>query len=382
MLVPLSDADLRRCGGKAATLGTLRRAGIHVPDGLVVPVDTTGSGLIEALRRELGELATTPLAVRSSATTEDMSDASAAGQYESVLGVRGIADVAAAVEVCRASLRSARAQAYHTDASPNIDETAMPVLIQRLVDADISGVMFTPTHPGGDTRIEASWGLGSSTAGGTVTPDAYAVAADGTVRRTVAHKLTRIDRHGAGLRTRSVPPGDRARPALADTTAARLATLGSRIARVLGAPQDVEWAITGTEIWILQARPITAALPASRSQRTGQDRASQRVLTGAPGSHGIATGPARVVLGPEGFARVRPGDILVCPTTDPAWTPLLRVAAAVVTDVGGVLSHAAIVARERGIPAVLGIPGATTQLRDGDAIIVDGGAGTVTLTDP
>lgn len=242
----------------------------------------------------------------------------------------------------------------------------MAVLVQRHVDAEVSGVMFT-TDP---VRIEASWGLGPSVVGGTVTPDSYLVGGDavtgGAVTRTVARKAVRLDRDGDRLVTREVPPADRDRPVLDDPTAIRLAGLGRDLAGLLGGPQDVEWALTGGRIRILQSRPVTAALP---EPVTG--------ATGAPGSPGTATGPARVVRGPADFARVRPGDVLVCPFTDPAWTPLLRVAAAVVTETGGVLSHAAIVARELGIPAVLGVPGATTTVRDGVPVTVDGTAGTV-----
>jgi pyruvate,water dikinase len=155
----------------------------------------------------------------------------------------------------------------------------------------------------------------------------------------------------------------------------RLARLGQRIAAARGGAQDVEWAISGGSIWILQARPVTAALPAPSAASS-----SAGALAGTPGSHGTATGTARIVRGPGDFSRVHPGDILICPYTDPAWTPLLRVAAGVVTETGGVLSHAAIVAREYRIPAVLGIPNATTRLHDGTTVTIDGTAGTVATT--
>lgn len=381
MLVPLIDAEASTCGHKAAALATLLRAGVQVPDGAVVPIGAHRSdALVDMLGAELGELASVPVAVRSSASTEDVAGRSAAGQHDSVLGVVGAAGVAAAVRQCWASLRSARAESYRMD-DPAMRTTAMAVLIQRLVDADISGVMFTPTHASGETRIEASWGLGTSTAGGTTTPDAYAVGVDGSIRRSIAHKRTREDREGARLRTTEVEPTQRDRPSLDDVTVVRLAALGSRVAGILGAPQDVEWAIAGDRLWIVQARPVTADLPAQPPDRRDPAVAGETILTGSPGSAGTASGPARVVIGPDGFPRVRSGDILVCRTTDPAWTPLLRVVAGVVTEVGGVLSHAAIVARERGIPAVLGAAGATTRLRDGEAIVLDGGAGTVTATE-
>ena len=509
MLIPLGEATADRCGGKAGALGTLLRAGLPVPDGVVVPFAVSGgdcrcppvgwdpsrsgrggtpgerdlatarrgSLLVEALGR-LGDPA---VAVRSSAADEDTAGASAAGQHETALAVRGADQVADAVRACRASAHSARAVAYRGGgAAP-----AMAVLVQRLVDADVSGVLFTPAEPDGATVIEASWGLGPSVVGGAVTPDAYTVAADGTVTRVAGDKRTRLDRdgarrhgddapshdlgerlHGDGTRpdrdgagphgngaspdrlgdrphgddasphdlgdrphrdgtrpdhngappdhdhtppgggarpdhghtppgdgtppdhpgdrphgdgTRlvasDVPVADRTRPALTDVAARELAAIGARAAELLGGPQDVEWAIADGDIWLLQSRPVTAAPPPRPAPELPRPPTT---LTGTPGSHGTATGPVRVIRGAADFARLRPGDVLVCRYTDPAWTPLLRLAAGVVTEVGGVLSHAAIVAREQRIPAVLGVDGATTGLPDGGTVTVDGDAGTVT----
>ncbi|KQY22365.1 pyruvate phosphate dikinase [Cellulomonas sp. Root485] len=368
MLVPLRDAVSRTCGGKAGTLGVLLRAGLPVPDGFVVPLDADRATDLD-LRDALDELGG-PVAVRSSADDEDTGRASAAGQYESVLGVQGAERVADAVRTCWASLHSPRAVAYRgaTDQQPR-----MGVLVQRHLDAEVAGVMFAPGGPAGVTTIEASWGLGPSVAGGTVTPDAYRVHADGSVTYTVADKVRRIDRRGTHLVTSEVPEPDRRRPTLDDATAERLAGLGRRIAGVLGGAQDVEWAVVDGDLWVLQARPTTADLPVRRSSTV-----SGTTLVGTPCSRGTATGTARVVRGPDDFARVRPGDILVCPWTDPSWTPLLHLAAGVVTETGGILSHAAIVARERRIPAVLGIAGATTTLHDSTTITIDGSAGTVT----
>jgi pyruvate,water dikinase len=135
-------------------------------------------------------------------------------------------------------------------------------------------------------------------------------------------------------------------------------------------PVDVEWALAGDEIWVLQARPVTAAVPSG-------EPAGHATLTGTPGSSGVATGPARVLRGPADFARATDGDIIVCRSTDPAWTPLFAIAAGFVTETGGALSHAAIVAREHGIPAVLGVSGAMTALREEPIVTVHGDAGTV-----
>ncbi|MCP2328341.1 pyruvate,water dikinase [Hamadaea flava] len=384
MIVPLAQATVSSCGAKAAALGVLRRAGLPVPDGFVVPFDAyrraegeadaaLPDDLFDAVRRGLDEIGDPPVAVRSSAAHEDSATASAAGQYDSVLGVRGVGAVAQAIRACWASLHSARAVAYQDVAG---SEPATAVLIQRLVDADVAGVMFTG-GPDGSTAIEASWGLGPSVVGGVVTPDAYQVM-DGVVSATVGDKRVRLDRRAGGLVRDIVPGSDRVRPCLDDATAVRLARLGDVVAGLSGAPQDIEWAITGETIWLLQSRPITVAPPAALLLTSDPAGA----FTGTPASRGSATGVARVVHSPADFGRLRPGDILVCRYTDPAWTPLFRVAAGVVTETGGVLSHAAIVAREYRIPAVLGLPRAMTVLRDGAVITVDGTAGTVTATDP
>ncbi|TMR89150.1 PEP/pyruvate-binding domain-containing protein [Nonomuraea basaltis] len=413
MLVPLKEAAADTCGGKAGALGALLRAGLPVPDGFVVsfaayraavrdldlgrfagesddldatrqvieahPVHAT---VIDALGRALDELGDPPVAVRSSAADEDTGQASAAGQHESFLAVRGVSEVADAVRACWASLYSPRAIDYRgasgRDDRPS-DDLVMAVIVQRHLDAEVSGVMFTPADPDDATRIEASWGLGPSIVGGKVTPDAYRVAEDGSVTRTVADKRTRLDRRGAQLVIRDVPARARDQPTIDDATVTQLAKLGKEIAGVLGGPQDIEWAIVDGRTWVLQARPVTAAPPPPTSPSSASDTPAA-TLTGTPGSHGTVTGTARIVRGPGDFARVRPGDILVCPFTDPAWTPLLRIAAGVVTETGGVLSHAAIVAREHAIPAVLGIPNATSRLHDDTVITIDGTTGTVTAT--
>ncbi|MCZ4517720.1 PEP-utilizing enzyme [Rhodococcus ruber] len=398
MLVKIGDATFSSCGGKAHALGILLRANYPVPDGVVVPFHTYRAatsdrpGVTMSLRNDIAHwlegFGDAPLAVRSSADSEDGSAASAAGQHDSILGVQGIDPIMNAVQSCWTSLDSERAVGYRDNlsrsraASPR--HGAMAVIVQRLVDADVSGVMFTPSTPGGVTEIEASWGLGLSVVGGTVTPDRYRIGDDGTIASTIADKGIRTDRRRTTLITSDVASSDRTRSTLDDQTAFRLTRLGGEIAARLGGPQDIEWSIAEGRIWILQARPITAALPSHHTMThttTADGRSdSSTILTGTPGSDGHATGTARIVRGPSDFVRVRRGDILVCPYTDPAWTPLLRAAKGVVTETGGVLSHAAIVARELRIPAVLGVANATDRLRDNDIVRIDGQKGTITTT--
>lgn len=390
MLIPLADTAHINCGGKAATLGALFTAGLPVPDGFVVPFDAqshigTGTWPVvpEALRenifRELRRMGDPMVVVRSSAADEDSATTSAAGQYESVLGVQGLDEVCRAITACWKSATSTRVANYRhrTGDGTSVSIPQMAVLVQHMIAADVSGVMFTPLHEGEPTRIEASWGLGTSVVDGSVTPDSYEITAHGVVNCTIGSKETRTDlsNQQPGITTRAMDKTTRI-TALDTATAVTLAELGSRIAQLLDSPQDIEWAISGNKIWILQSRPITAELPAIPSTCSDVTGAT---LTGTPGSHGRITANARVVQGPSDFATVQPGEVMICPYTDPAWTPLFTIASGVVTETGGALSHAAIVAREYGIPAVLGAEHAMTRIQDGDRITLDGTAGTITI---
>ncbi|SNS69631.1 pyruvate, water dikinase [Asanoa hainanensis] len=355
-VVPLVDAG-PECGGKAHALAVLMRAGLPVPDGFVVVGPTDPEEIV-------GRLRGTAVAVRSSGLAEDSAAASFAGQLETVLGARGPAEVLAAVRRCAASAGTDRARGYRAHLGL-ADEADVPVIVQELIPADRAGALFTrdPRTGADAVVVNASWGLGESVVSGVVVPDEVVVSAAG-VRVVVGSKQTRLDLRAQGLVRTPVPAPDRNRPCLAPDEVDRLVALGRRCAEVASRPQDVEWAIDGDRIWLLQSRPITAFGPP--------------LATGVPSGSGRATGPARLVRSVDEFARVRPGDVLVCRATDPTWTPLFRLVAAVVTESGGVLSHAAIVAREFGIPAVVGADRAMVDLTDGAPVTVDGIAGTVT----
>lgn len=387
MLTKLFDADPMNCGGKAGALGALLRAGMLVPDGFVIPHTRQGvpppgvsRPLRDAIARQLERLGNPVVAVRSSALSEDTVEASAAGQYESVLGVRGAAEVGNAVEACWTSAETRIVGAYWSRlrGAPTPLAPGMAVLVQRLIAAEASGVLFTPQLPGDPSRIESAWGLGTSVVGGRSTPEAYDVANDRAITRRLGSQMRRIDARagGGGVVERALAPEARRARTLNDGTVEALAALGARVAEILGGPQDIEWALAEGELWLLQARPITAVVPASRAPHPA---APAGVLLGTPGSRGTVTGTARIVRGPSDFGSVRDRDIVICPTTDPAWTPLFGIAAGVITESGGTLSHAAIVAREFGIPAVLGVPDALRQIADGSQITLDGASGTITL---
>jgi len=379
--VDLRDADAA-CGAKARHLGVLLRAGLPVPEGVVVTGRVTAADLRGAPWDQLLEGA---VAVRSSAPGEDGPDASFAGQLRTELGARGSEDVAAAVERCATSVTSDRVAAYVRRTGSPLPER-VPVIVQRMVPADLAGVLVTrdPLSGARVTVLEASWGLGPSVVDGAVVPDTVRVAADGTVSTRPGDKGVRLDLTVGGLTRTQVVGADRARACLTDPLARTLAGLGQRCEELLGGPVDVEWAMADGEVRLLQARPMTA-LPAqggpgadaSGTPEVRPDRPGRPGLTGTASSPGVAGGPVRVVRDVDGFSAVRRGDVLVCRTTDPAWTPLFGVVAAVVTETGGMLSHASIVAREVGIPAVVGVAGALDTLVDGTPVTVDGDHGLV-----
>jgi pyruvate,water dikinase len=364
VLIDLARATPEQAGGKAGALGVLLRAGLPVPDGVVVPVDTADADLAGVGDAAVAALGAGAVAVRSSAPSEDAAHASAAGQLATVLGVVGPDRVAEAVRRVRASVRSDRYRAYAGRAA----DSATAVLVQHMVDADVAGVLFT-ADTGGPALVEAAHGLGEPVVSGWVIPDRFRVAAGGAVTWEPGTQQARLDRRGDRLVRSAVDPGGRT---LDDAAVREVVALGERARAVLGVPLDVEWALAGGRLWLLQARPVTARLP--RADGGGADGAD---LAGVGASGGTAVGPVRVVRGPADFGRVRPGDVLVCPWTAPAWTPLLGVVAAVVSETGGLLSHAAIVARERRVPAVVGVTGALGALADHEVVRVDGDAGTV-----
>ena len=233
----------------------------------------------------------------------------------------------------------------------------MAVLVQRLVDADVSGVLFTRPP----RIIEATPGLGTLLVSGQVTPDSWTLDENGIIVRRPGITKLRLDRRGGQLIT-SLHQQDEM--CLDDAAVHELDRLGQAISKTLGYEADVEWARTDHRLHTLQARPITASL-------TQQHRQGPSI----PASPGLATGTTCVLRGPRDFRRLQRGDIIVCRTTDSAWTPLFSHAAGIVTETGGLLSHAAIVARELGIPAILSVPHATTRFLDGTTITIDGTTG-------
>jgi pyruvate, water dikinase len=352
VLIPLRKAD-GRCGAKAANLGRLLRAGFEVPAGFVIGDPIGDDGWAQEIESALLDLDSGSFAVRSSALGEDGRRASFAGQLDTTLGATTTAQVVQAVRRAVRSRAGPEVIAYAArtgQAAGNV----VSVIVQVMVEPEAAGVLFTrhPVSGADQVVIEAAGGLGDKVVDGTVTPQAWTV--DGG-------EIT--------------GPGRAEAPVLTKAQVLALGTIGRRIEAMFGVPQDIEWAVADGKVWMLQTRPITTDPDETKPVSSEPGRV---LLRGTPASPGIALGPVRIIAGLNDFDQFCPGDVLVCRTTSPAWTPLLARATAVVTEIGGMLAHAAIVAREFGTPAVLAAPGAMTLLADGQQVVVDGSAGTVT----
>jgi pyruvate,water dikinase len=329
------------------------------------------------------------VAVRSSATAEDLPEASFAGQQETFLNVRGAADVLRTMHEVFASLYNDRAIAYRAHHGFDHTAVALSVGVQQMVRSDLaaSGVMFTLDTDSGFrdvVLITSSYGLGETIVQGAVNPDEFCVykpslRADrpSILRRTLGAKALKMVYAHEGSQDRvttvAVPEVQRAHFSLTDDEVVTLARHALAIEEHYGRPMDIEWAKDGEtgEIFILQARPETVQSRAGRTIRryTLRER-SDALITGRSIGQRIGAGPARVILDPAEMLRVVPGDVLVTDMTDPDWEPVMKRASAIVTNRGGRTCHAAIIARELGIPAVVGCGEATQRISDGQPVTV------------
>ncbi|EHI14328.1 phosphoenolpyruvate synthase [Mycolicibacterium thermoresistibile] len=319
------------------------------------------------------------VAVRSSATGEDGRDASFAGMNATMTNVAGEDALLEAVVRCWMSLFSPRVITYRASRGFT-DEPAMAVVVQQMIASEKSGVAFTADPSSGAQDrvvVEAAWGLGEVVVAGQVEPDTYVVAKEdlGVLDVRIGHKPFKIVRGPDGNDQRVDLPDDQAHArVLDDRELRRIAELAIATEQHNGCPQDTEWAIDAAgEAFLVQARPITtlrhAAAPTSEEHVT-----LARGLAAAPG---LASGRVRVLRSPEEGSQLQDGEILVAPMTNPDWLPTIRRAAALVTDTGGMTCHAAIVARELGVPCVVGTRTATRDLHNGTTVTVDGTHGRV-----
>ncbi len=449
----LGMKDIDQVGGKNASLGemvsNLAHLGVHVPGGFATTADAyraflESSGLYERIRRaaeaidveDVAQLARVGAqirgwieqqpfpddldrdlrdayrvlsegdanpddvswAVRSSATAEDLPDASFAGQQETFLNIHGIDNVIAAVRAVFASLYNDRAIAYRVHHGFEHHDVALSAGVQRMVRSDIgsSGVMFTVDTESGFSNtvlVTSSWGLGEAVVQGAVNPDEFSVykpalreGRPSILRRAVGDKTIKmVYAQGRGVGTSTVftdvPPEDRIRLSLTDDEVVELARQALVIETHYGRPMDIEWGKDGVDgkLYILQARPETVVSRAEKGvlSRWVLGGRSKVVTQGSAIGNRIGAGPVRVIRSVAEMESFQQGEVLVAEMTDPDWEPIMKRAAAIVTDRGGRTCHAAIIARELGVPAVVGVGDATRVLTDGREVTVSCAEGDV-----
>src|SRR3954471_118183 len=435
--------DLAQVGGKNSSLGemtgALSEAGIRVPGGFATPADAfrefiSANKLDERIAEKLKSLdcsdvdalaacgkvirswiaeapfpadlekdirsfyqdleeqtsGETSFAVRSSATAEDLPEASFAGQQETFLNIRGADNILHAIRHVFASLYNDRAISYRVHQGFAHADVALSAAVQQMVRSDLgsSGVLFTLDTESGFRDvvfITSAYGLGEMVVQGAVNPDEFYVhkpllerGKPAIVRRALGSKLQKMvfsAAHAAGKSTRTVdvPEAERHRFSLSDADVLELARYAVAIERHYGRPMDIEWGKDGNDgkIYILQARPETVKSRKRDVEGRFALRGSWRiVVAGRAIGHKIGSGTVRVVPDASHMSKVREGDILVTDMTDPNWEPVMKIAAAIVTTRGGRTCHAAIIARELGIPAVVGCGEATHRLKDGQSVTV------------
>lgn len=423
--------DVAKVGGKGANLGEMTQAGFPVPNGFVVTSSAYKHMIevnnledkIKAILKDLNVEDATALnrashqvqqlierspfpkdieeqvykaydklgkdvwvAVRSSATAEDLPEASFAGQQETYLNVRGDASVIVHVRKAWASLFEPRAIYYRVQQGFDHFKVALAVPVQKMVQSDVSGIMFSINPVTNDKSrivIEAVWGLGENIVQGAVTPDHYEV--DKTTLELLEHKTVHqtveMVRSGEGNIQRKVPKSRQTKRKLSDKEAVEVAKLGKKLQQHYFFPQDSEWAIENGKLYVVQTRPITTVTATTSKNEEAKTKtkaiSGKLILEGQPASPGIVTGIVNILKSAGEINKIKHGDVLVTDMTTPDFVPAMKRAVAIVTNKGGQTSHAAIVSRELGVPCVVGTKTATTTLKQGRVITIDGAAGKI-----
>ena len=424
----VTKKDVPTVGGKGANLGEMTNANIPVPPGFIVtadayfdflkkaklmdeirnllqPLDPGDSKQLQQIAAEIKQLildATMPpelakeiqqayikmgrglVAVRSSATAEDLPEASFAGQQRTFLNVQGGKEVVAAVQGCWASLFEPRAIFYRHHQGFDHFKVGIAVPVQKMIQSQASGVMFTLEPVTSDSSkivIEAVYGLGEAIVSGEVTPDLYIIDKEGLRISTkkIGRQEWQLIRNPAGgdkeanIKVPLQPPSQTEQK-LSDEDIISLAKLGKQLEDWYQFPQDIEWAKDEKEIFIVQTRPVTTI---KETAEVEPEITAPVLLTGDKASPGIASGPVKIVPEASQIDKVKSGDILVAEITTPDFVPAMKRAVAIVTNRGGRTAHAAIVSRELGIPCIVGVEHATTILTNGQVITVDGSRGKI-----
>ena len=428
----LSKSDIGIAGGKGANLGELTQAGIPVPPGFVVTaqaykyfMDEAGindqvmsildaidindtkalqeaaeeikriiiespipEDLVLFIREYYNELCQrvgeddTDVAIRSSATAEDLPEASFAGQQDTFLHVSGDDEVIEYIRKCWASLFEARAIFYREENDFEHSKVYIAVVVQKMANADKAGVMFTVNPSTGEeiALIEGSWGLGESVVSGDVTPDNYQVDKKDNeiINVTISDKKVMYtnDEKGTSVKV-EVPEEKRKERVLSDAELVELTEMGKRVQAHYGEPMDTEWAFEKDMLFLLQARPITTLGNASEDAGDASSDLGDVLVRGLGASPGMASGTVKIILDIDELDKIKDGDIMVTTMTTPDMVPAMRRASGIVTDEGGVTCHASIISRELGIPCVVGTGDATAKLEENTGVTLDGKKGLV-----
>ncbi|MBM2826808.1 MAG: hypothetical protein HW403_872 [Dehalococcoidia bacterium] len=426
-LANIRKQDIPLAGGKGANLGELISIGIPVPPGFVVTsnayayflersnlgdtirkllnnLDPNGSEKLqmeaskiksiitqEAIPDEIAQqiieayraIGSPLVAVRSSATAEDLPDASFAGQQSTFLNIQGEKDVLQAVKACWASLFEARAIFYRAHQGYDHLSVGIAVPVQKMVQSEISGVMFTCEPVTSDPTkvvVEAIYGLGEAIVSGAVTPDMYVIdkATRTFLDRNISVQEWKLVRNlesteplEANMEV-NLSPEEASRQKLTDDQILELVEIGLGIERHYGTPQDIEWARENSTFYVVQTRPVTTLAQDAAKTVSGHEITGKLLLSGSPASPGADYGPVKIIFNASQIGDVVEGDVLVTMMTTPDFVPAMKRAASIVTERGGRTAHAAIVSRELGIPCVVGVEGATRVLRPKQMVTVDG----------
>lgn len=438
----IDKEDLPMVGGKGANLGEMVKAGFVVPDGFAITVsaydvfleennlkkeienilkvtdrndpnqlnsaakriegkilagkvpDQVAKEILKSYKRLSGVLKKALVAVRSSATAEDLPGASFAGQQATFLNIKGDANLIEAVKKCWASLFTARAIFYREENKIPHEKVKISVIVQKMVQSEVSGVMFSidpVTNEKDKIVIEAVWGLGEMIVQGAVVPDRYVVQKEtfDILSKEISDQAIRLIKVGQETKEVEVPKKWREKQKISDKEIVKLARWADKLQKHYYFPQDIEWAKDKKRIYIVQTRPVTTIPNASVREKITKTvtvdkddlikTAATPILRGVSASPGIGTGYVVIVKTAKDIERVKRGDVLVSVMTSPDFVPAMKKASAIVTDKGGQTSHAAIVSRELGIPCVVGTKEATAKLKDGMVVTVNGTQGLVFL---
>ena len=434
--VDKSDVDL--VGGKGANLGEMIGNGFPVPNGFIVTVNAyydyirqnnlsvkinhllktvnydkqdsiqqvsehikkliMEREVSDELKKEIfahyqklsGPFKDALVAVRSSATSEDLPGASFAGQQETFLNVKGEANLVQKIRKAWASLFEPRAIFYRHEKHYDHFKIGIAIPVQKMVESEKSGIMFTidpVTNDKSKITIEAIYGLGELIVQGKITPDHYEISKSNLeiLNKKTSLQSFLLKKVDTGNKEVKISKKEGEKQKITDNQIQELAKLGIKLEKHYYFPQDVEWAIEKNKIYLVQTRPITTIENSNRSSELSAKNkklssnllSSNLILKGDPASPGIACGPARVIKSAKEINKVLQGEVLIAPQTNPDFVPAMKKAIAIVTDKGGRTSHAAIVSREIGIPAIVGAQNATKIIKTGMVITVNGQKGEI-----